>query len=100
MKKRTRCAGPDGPYCGLLDQRLEAFANASRKGLVLVQFSRFTDDGVTTRNVGIAHKEGPRDGGLMLNFCPWCGADIRPKEAPPRATPTQSNETRRRADRA
>lgn len=35
-----------------------------------------------TRSIGIKYKTSAKDRGLMLNFCPWCGGDIRYKENP------------------
>lgn len=28
---------------------------------------------------GIVYKKTANDRGLMLNYCPWCGADISPR---------------------
>jgi len=28
------------------------------------------------RNLGPYYRDGAKDGGLLLNFCPWCGSDL------------------------
>lgn len=71
---RKRCAETPGDYCAALTDRLEADANARRKGLVLMVLTNFTTG--SSRVVGVSFKTGAKDGGLLLNFCPFCGARI------------------------
>lgn len=72
------CAGPEGPFCPTLDRRVAALVNERRAGLVIIEVTSFKTG--EHRVVGVAHKTKPSDVGLMLNHCPWCGADIAPRE--------------------
>ena len=52
--------------------------NCDRKGLV--KLSGLTDEGDESKHfVAISYKRTSRDDGVILNYCPWCGADIRPE---------------------
>lgn len=69
-----KCEGPAGPYCKTLSDR---FADG-RTGL-----SVFAVTSIRTRVrrvVGVVHRLDAKDVGLMLNRCPWCGANIEPEE--------------------
>lgn len=60
-------------------------ANARRTGLAPMQLAN-TRGRVWVE--GVVHRLTPRDAGLLLNRCPWCGVRIAPRErARKRATP-------------
>lgn len=61
-------------YCKALDDRIEGMANHRGKGLVLMVMTNFTTG--DTRKVGVAYKLSAKDGGLLLNHCPFCGERI------------------------
>ncbi len=61
-------------YCQPLEDRLEPDANARRKGFVVMVLMNMTTG--DTRKVGVAYKTSAKDPGLMLNVCPFCGAEI------------------------
>jgi len=81
MKKETRLKGPkqcspEGSCCGM--QLFLECQGHSGKGMVPVYtFSRETGK---TRFIGIRYQSKPQtkaDKGTMLNYCPWCGTEIR-----------------------
>jgi len=75
--RRPRCAGASGPYCKPLADRLE-MVNARAKGLS--EFELTTLATGESRVVGVVFKRYASDRGLLLNFCPWCGAHITPAD--------------------
>ena len=81
------CAGPSGPWCKTMSWRLDQEADTKgRQALAELILTSFTDG--TERLAGVFHRAWTRDRGLMLNYCPWCGARISP-----------CNENREEADR-
>lgn len=74
MAKKIKCDGSNAEFCDALSDRLEDHANATRKGLVLMVAMNITTGG--RRVVGVCFKRGAKDGGLMLNICPFCGERI------------------------
>lgn len=83
MGKQVKCAGPDGPWCPSLDGRLQD-VNARTRGLAALELTTFSTG--AKRVVGVYYRTGAKDPGLLLNFCPWCGADIQPREAKQRVS--------------
>lgn len=71
-----RCNGHAGPYCTLLSEFLDPEVNAQKKGLVAV---------VSVHRVwlpngwhcGVGYRQKKMGTVTMLEFCPWCGANIR-----------------------
>lgn len=57
-----------------MDKALEPEANARRKGLSVLMLTHRTTG--KARLVGVAFKKNSADRGVMLNSCPWCGAEI------------------------
>lgn len=74
----TKCAGPRGPFCVDLEERLEE-PNAAAKGLVPLRWRARADGAVHVE--GVAFKRDRKDRGLMLLFCPFCGAAIERPDA-------------------
>lgn len=67
------CTGPS-TYCKLLNDSIEAEANAHRKGFVQIVATNVNTH--EDRVIGVAFKRSSRDRGVMINHCPWCGADL------------------------
>ena len=63
-------------WCDSMDTRLADRPNANAKGLTIIRVVGLKTH--KTRIIGVAYKRGAADRGLMLNFCPWCGADLGP----------------------
>lgn len=59
-------------WCSSMSARLQE-ANYRGKGLATCVVTTLPR---TSRVVGVAYKRDADDSGLMLNFCPWCGARI------------------------
>lgn len=68
------CNGKEAVFCSRLAERLEAEANARRKGLVLVVATNLETGAL--RTVGVSFKQGAKDPGLLLNVCPFCAERI------------------------
>jgi len=72
----AHCNGHAGPYCTLLAKFLDPEVNAQKKGLVAV---------VSVHRVwlpngwhcGVGYRQKKMGTVTMLEFCPWCGANIR-----------------------
>ena len=77
MSERAKCEGREGPYCSLLSERLHE-PNARKAGLSVLRVTS-TRTG-KSRNIGVCFRTKASDRGMMLNLCPWCGADIKPRE--------------------
>lgn len=80
-------------YCRAMDLAVAPEANAHTKGLVEVRLTDLATG--RDRRLGVAYKSGARDPGVLVNVCPWCGRDLRPKEAK-RAKPSDGSKTRTR----
>jgi hypothetical protein len=62
--------------CLTLDRMLAEEANAHKAGLVVFALTNMlTGD---SRVAGVVCKRSARDNGVLLNFCPFCGHDLRP----------------------
>lgn len=72
--KVLRCAGQAGPWCPAMERYLHDEANAQRPGMALLVL--FNLNKGTERVAGVYYKKQASDPGVMLNFCPWCGAKI------------------------
>lgn len=72
-RKKRRCKGASGPWCWMMAWRLNE-ANSRRAGLTPLVV---TNQLLEHRTVAVVHKMSRVDNGLVLNFCPWCGADIK-----------------------
>lgn len=73
--RNLQCRGPAGRYCKTMMSRL---GDPHAAGLSVFEVTTFATG--KRRIVGIVHKTDARDVGLMLNHCPWCGANIEPVE--------------------
>lgn len=62
--------------CKTLHDRTHAMANARRAGIHVLQLMNMETG--TFRTLGPVFRTSAKDRGLVLNFCPWCGADWRP----------------------
>jgi hypothetical protein len=71
-KKRPTC-NEEG-LCSLFEFILAEVKNANEKGLTYLEYTN-DDDEVTRR--GVAYKLSAMDTGLVLNYCPVCGADLK-----------------------
>lgn len=73
----NKCAGRAGPYCVAMSKELDPLANSQRAGLtVIVTVHWQTNPNGTHR--GVALKRTGKNH-MMLNYCPWCGANIAPE---------------------
>lgn len=61
-------------WCAALDERLSDYPNARAKGLTTIEVWNHLACRVEV--AGIAYKLKASDAGLMLNWCPFCGAAI------------------------
>ena len=70
-----RCKGNEGPFCGPLASVLHVEVNSRRSGLTAM-VADFPKKGLDGQYFGVSLvlRKGPT---FALNFCPWCGADIR-----------------------
>lgn len=78
-QERLNCSVRDGRFvepCCTLQKQIEYCTNAGRfKGLFALNYTNIHTREPSRSMVGI--KTGKTDkGGLLLNFCPWCGTDI------------------------
>ena len=74
MAKVYKC-DPKHGFCETMRQR-SLPANDNRTGLVA-----FVTVNLETRKTtlaGINHKLSGRDNGVLLNYCPYCGASLKP----------------------
>lgn len=65
----------EGKPCSFLDDRLDLDANSHTKGLSLVVSTSMKTG--KHRVLGVAYRRNAKDRGLLLNYCPFCGKDIR-----------------------
>ena len=85
MTTTTKCEIQRGVLkaCSTMDRHLEPLANQRGKGrLWVVEFASVRD--LRAAHVGVAF--GGRGGekrGIMLKFCPWCGASILEESVKP-----------------
>jgi hypothetical protein len=98
-KPRLRCSRRG--FCRRLDERMPGLANEKRAGFVVLALTPVSRDPKTgavrmietakTYTAGVAYYLNARDKGMMLNYCPFCGAKIlwmksnKKKPAKPRA---------------
>lgn len=61
-------------FCAALEPRIEAEANQRSKGIVSVLIGNFRTGEKYTP--GVCYKLNAKDGGLMFNFCPFCGVNL------------------------
>lgn len=84
-----RCSKRKRTFCRRLDQMLAPEANVKQKGLSVMVVTKWQTS--ESRAVGVVYRTGAKDRGLMVNFCPWCGASLAwwPKQpaAKPKAAP-------------
>jgi len=66
--------------CPTLDARTHAEANTRRAGFDVLVTSQL---GERIRDTwrGVVFRMSAKDVGLMVNFCPFCGTDLRPAHA-------------------
>lgn len=70
------CNGHAGPYCKLLASALHDEVNCRRAGLT-VMYTVHWKTNPNGNHIGVALKLPGRDALLALDYCPWCGANIR-----------------------
>ncbi len=64
-----------GSYCPPLAERIAG--SLTQKGLLgIVSCDRLLLKTGQMSHFGLAYRADPKDGGLILNFCPWCGEKI------------------------
>lgn len=68
---REKCEGEI--LCTALNDRLND-GNARGKGLSGVDLMNLRT--MKTSFIGVCYKRSSKDRGLMINFCPWCGASL------------------------
>lgn len=61
-------------FCQFLLERAELHPN---KGFWLMNIRRITEPQMPLLYSAIVYKQNAKDKGLLLNFCPFCGGDIR-----------------------
>ena len=78
-QERTNCQVRDGRFvepCLTLQKQIEYCSNAGRfKGLFVLTYTNIHTRELSRSMVGIKTGQTGK-GGLLLNFCPWCGSDI------------------------
>ena len=88
MKKKSSAPKPckfDGRFfkpCKLMDLMLDE-TNSRSKGISILELTNF--ETLRVWHVGVALRTKEKPNGLMLNYCPWCAAEIRPRESEPAA---------------
>lgn len=70
----VRCNLATQKFCTAMDKYLDYNPNARKKGLVLIQVTSLKTG--KERVLGVAFKGDPRDNGVLLNMCPWCGEGL------------------------
>lgn len=81
---RDKCT-PDGLYVCLMMKEAKPETNGEGRSKGLTRsFGWRVVDGVdetgSPRFLGLTYRSGVRkDPPLFINYCPWCGADMRPK---------------------
>jgi len=62
--------------CTAMDKYLVGNSWGRRsRGLYMMDNLMHMATGVTT-NMGPYYRDGAKDNGVLLNFCPWCGSDL------------------------
>ena len=76
-KRVQRCVPEEKRLCSSLSERAHVEANTThRAGFdVLVTYQMATGHELWR---GVAYRTSGKDRGVMINFCPFCGADFRP----------------------
>ena len=69
MKRVAKCS--EKQWCSTMSERI----SDKRHGFENVNLLNLKTG--IMRNIGLRYRLSGKDRGLMLNFCPWCGADIR-----------------------
>lgn len=78
--KREKCNPSGELYCTAMDRSL-APTEAHVKGLSVL--STWNLSGKPTRSwTFVVYRTSPRDRGVALNLCPWCGVSLRPDASP------------------
>ena len=75
----TKCSVQDGWLhpCAGMDRLIEGRANAHRKGVTLMVLTNLSTM-ETTRTAAVLRSGEHRTKGILMNFCPMCGAHITP----------------------
>lgn len=79
-------------WCEAMMDRLNPDANSHAKGLTTIILTSRTKG--TSRLAGVAYRMGPKDKGLMLNYCPWCREPIEEDSIADQATKAAESEAR------
>lgn len=59
--------------CWALNEKVAQTPNERVKGLVIFELTKMGEFNYTA---GIIYRTSPKDKGVLLNFCPWCGKSI------------------------
>ena len=62
-------------YCHIMESCLSNRDNDPRRGLTVLVITDM--DTGSSRASGVVFKRHGKDGGIVLNICPWCGTDYR-----------------------
>jgi hypothetical protein len=75
-KKDWKCR--KGKWCEVMEERLAPEANHFKKGYFhLFVTTNLASPKLERSLVGIVHQKDAKDNGMVLNFCPWCGVDLK-----------------------
>lgn len=69
----SKCKRDPMTFCTAMDQVLD-LSPSHTKGLSCFTTTNFRTDEMKTW--GVIFKKNAKDGGLLLNTCPWCGENI------------------------
>lgn len=73
MKKVSKCVFGKG-YCPTMDERLEPSDGLRGRGFLVLNIMNFIHG--TSQVFGVVYKASAKDRGVILNFCPFCGAQM------------------------
>lgn len=84
---KTKCRKTSGVWklCEPLSLAIGE-ANTKRRGIGELQVVNFKTS--KTRTFAVIHRHTATHCGLVLNFCPWCGVDIKPRQPKAKAGAT------------
>ena len=79
MKKEEyhECSVEKG-FCPTLEKFTQA-GEGKPKGLAF--FNVIDINTLQIKTLGVIYREKPKDNGILLNYCPFCGKDLRPFRA-------------------